>query len=110
LVAYEDAALTLHERDPTNQDWAMETFYASNNLGSLSIRRSRFETAQSYFEDAIARIDELIDQEPTADRLFERSTVLSWLGSTHVHRGNLTAARQAFRRALDGLTESECPL
>lgn len=101
LTAYRDAAHLLVERDPANDDWAMEAFWSSNNLGTLEMRRSQFEVAQAYFEDAIRRIDALIEREATPDRLLERATILSWLGSSHFRRGNLAAARDAYLAALD---------
>lgn len=101
LTLYRDAAHTLFERDPANDDWAMEAFWASNNLGTLAIRRSQFEIAQAIFEDAISRINVLIDQDATPDRMLERSTVYSWLGTTHYRRGDLLSARNAFLQALD---------
>jgi len=101
LNAYFDVAWALHEREPDNPGWIMETFWASNNLGSLAFRRSRFDAARDHFEDAIARINVLIDEESTTDRLFERSTVQSWLGYAHYHRGDLAASRSAYLSAID---------
>jgi tetratricopeptide (TPR) repeat protein len=101
LTAYRDAAHLLVERDSANEDWAMEAFWSSNNLGTLAMRRSRFGEAQAYFEDAISRINKLIGREASPDRLLERATIFSWLGTTHFRRGNLTAARDAFVQALD---------
>lgn len=101
LTAYRDAAHLLVERNPADEDWAMEAFWSSNNLGTLAMRRSQFEVAQAYFEDAIQRIDALIERAATPDRLLERATILSWLGSSHYRRGNLEAARDAYLAALD---------
>lgn len=101
FLAYSAAAKDLTARDRDNPDWAMEAFYASNNLGTLAMRRSRFEAAETFFDDALDRIGDLIEADPTAERMFEHATVLSWLGSAHLRRGDLSGARDSWLRALD---------
>jgi tetratricopeptide (TPR) repeat protein len=97
---YHDTAWTLHQREPENPDWIMEVFWADNNLGSLAFRNRRYEEARTYFEDAIARIEPLIDQGSSPERRLEKSATLSWLGSTHYRLGDLQLSHQAFERAL----------
>jgi tetratricopeptide (TPR) repeat protein len=106
LTAYSDAANELRDREPGNLDWLMEIFWASNNLGSLAMRRSNFAVAKYNFESALVGIDVVIDREPTTDRLFERSTVLSWLGYANYRLGDLAASKAAYLSALDMNWES----
>ncbi len=98
--AYHDAAWSLHRLDPDNPDWIMETFWASNNLGSLTYRQGDFPSAQRHFEEAIARIDMLLAETPTEARRREKAATLSWLGSTHFSLGEPERARQVFSEAL----------
>lgn len=97
---YHDAAWSLHQREPENPDWIMETFWADNNMGSLVFRNRKYAQARGLFEDATARIDLLIDQESTPERRLEKSATLSWLGSTHYRLGELQQSRLAFELAL----------
>lgn len=100
LQAYHQAAWALHSREPDNPDWVMETFWAANNLGSLAFGRRRYEEALGYFQEAIARIELLLEQEATLERRFERTTIQSWIGSTYYHLGKLDQASAAFQQAL----------
>jgi tetratricopeptide (TPR) repeat protein len=101
LQAYHRLAWALVAKEPGNADWIMETFWASNNLGSLAFARGKFEEALEHFEDAIVRINELIELEATPDRLLEKAATLSWLGSTYFHLGNLNLSKESFQRALE---------
>jgi tetratricopeptide (TPR) repeat protein len=101
LQTYHDLAWALLEREPDNADWIMETFWASNNLGSLAFKQGNFADALDHFDDAITRISVLIDMEATTDRLFERAATLSWRGSTYYHLGKLTLAKESFQQALE---------
>lgn len=107
LTAYFDAAWLLYEREPNNSDWIMETVWASNNLGSLAFSRSFYDDAKGHFENAIERIEILITNDPSPDWLFERSTLYSWLGSTHYHMGELQPAKNAFLKALERESDSK---
>jgi len=101
LETYHDLAWVLLEREPDNSDWIMETFWASNNLGSLAYNQGNFADALTHFEDAITRINTLIDLESNMDRLYERASTLSWLGSTYFHLGELTLSEEFFLQALE---------
>jgi tetratricopeptide (TPR) repeat protein len=101
LETYRDLAWALLDREPDNPDWVMETFWASNNLGSLAYKHGRFADAIGHFSEAIARIDLLIEQQATAERAYEKTSTLSWLGSTYFHLGELTSAKKHFQRALE---------
>jgi tetratricopeptide (TPR) repeat protein len=101
LDFYHEAAWALHELEPENADWIMETFWASNNLGSLDYSLSNFGQALAHFQDAMKRINLLIGQEATPDRLYEKAAVLSWLGSTYFRLGELNSSKNFFLRALD---------
>jgi len=101
LDAYHQLAWNLVEREPGNTDWIMETFWASNNLGSLEYRQGNFDSALVHFRDAIARIDVLIEEEATLDRLYERAATLSWRGSTYFHLGRLALSKESFQQALE---------
>ena len=100
LDAYHRLAWKLVEREPGNPDWIMETFWASNNLGSLEYTQGHFDSALVHFKDAIDRIDVLIEEGATLDRLFERAATLSWLGSTYFHLGKLALSKESFQQAL----------
>ena len=106
LQAYFDTAWMLHERDPTNPGWLMETVWAGNNLGSLAFSRSLFPKAKGHFENAIERIDLLITMDDTPEWRFERSTIYSWLGSTHYHLGEFQDAKRSFLSALDRVSDT----
>lgn len=101
LDVYHQVAWDLHERDPDNADWVMETFWASNNLGSLAYSQAKYDDAVTHFRDAVARIDVLIESEATTDRTYEKAAVLSWLGSTYYHLGDLTLSMESFLQALE---------
>ena len=101
LDVYHQVAWTLHEREPENVDWIMETFWASNNLGSLAYIQAKYSDALVHFQEAIARINLLIESNASPDLQFEKATVLSWLGSTYFHLGELGASKDSFLRALD---------
>jgi tetratricopeptide (TPR) repeat protein len=100
FVAYRDTAERLLELGPENVDWAMETFWASNNLGSLAFRQSDFHGALGYFETALTRMETILERAPSQERLTEKSATQSWLASTHYRLGQLSQARQAFLQAL----------
>ena len=101
LETYRDLAWALLDREPDNPDWVMETFWASNNLGSLAYKHGRFADAIGHFSEAIARIDLLIEQQATVERAYEKTSTLSWLGSTYFHLGELDSAKKHFQRALE---------
>jgi tetratricopeptide (TPR) repeat protein len=101
LKAYHQLAWALVAKEPGNADWIMETFWASNNLGSLAFARGEFEEALEHFEGAIVRINELIKLEATSDRLLEKAATLSWLGSTYFHLGNLNLSKESYQGALE---------
>jgi len=104
---YHQVAWKLHERDPDNDDWVMETFWASNNLGGLAYSQAKYSDAVVHFRDAVARIDVLIAKEATTDRLYEKAATLSWLGSTWFHLGDLELSMRAFEAALDQPLDAE---
>jgi tetratricopeptide (TPR) repeat protein len=99
--SYHTAAWVLHERQPDNLDWILETFYASDNLGSVALAQNKFDTARSHFEDAIVLINSLIDIDATQDRLHERAGTLSWLASSHSRLGALNTSQSTFLEAVN---------
>lgn len=101
LNLYHETAWALHELEPENDDWIMETFWGSNNLGSLNYIQSNFDQALIHFQDAMTRINLLIGYEVTPDRLYEKAAVLSWLGQTYFRLGELNSSKEAFLQALD---------
>ncbi|MCF6300150.1 MAG: hypothetical protein L3J52_03380, partial [Proteobacteria bacterium] len=94
-------AQTLSRREPKQQTWLLETSYAFNNLGTLSLASKQLDLANKYFTDSIEIKKSLLKAQPGNQQLIaDLADSVSWLGKVQQQEGNLTAKLKTNQESL----------
>lgn len=100
IERYLDISRQLVAMEPANADYQLELMYAESNLGTLAFRANEVDKARAYFENAVAVMRGLLEQQPGDENRMELARSVSWLGAVEASVGAFSAALDWYEEEL----------
>jgi len=95
-------AQNLSKQQPEKHKWQLETSYAFNNLGTLSVYTKEYNLANEYFNSSISLKKQLLEKSPQDQVLIaDLADSISWLGKVKEKKGDLIQRMEINLLSLD---------
>ncbi|MCL1035583.1 winged helix-turn-helix domain-containing protein [Shewanella submarina] len=97
--AYLDHSEAMVAAAPQDFDALLELSYAQSSLGSLALKRMDFDSATINFETALVTQERLLQLQPDNEQLLANTAnTQSWLATSKVHQGQISAGIQLYEQ------------
>ncbi|MEP6391054.1 MAG: toll/interleukin-1 receptor domain-containing protein [Halioglobus sp.] len=106
IERYRDSAVEMLALDPTGETALREMAYGHHNLAVLDVDENKLERAREGFQLEIAILERLNEQGHMEHFGEELSAVESWLGRVALWQGDIAAALEYERSAMNHISES----
>ncbi|MGI2260253.1 winged helix-turn-helix domain-containing protein [Shewanella sp. GXUN23E] len=84
---------------PQDFDALLELSYAQSSLGSLALKRMDFDSATINFQTALVTQERLLQLQPDNEQLLANTAnTQSWLATSKVHQGQISAGIQLYEQ------------